>query len=840
MASIPRKEAQQEPRQASVKTLLTVHLLDIAFSADRGYDYYMPEGDMTEGLRGRIVAVPFGKGNRVSYGLVVAERLDEGTNPKIKTVISTLSEAFRLTEEMVRLCLFLHEYALCSVGEAVRAAMPTKALGLIREGYSAKDASSPKGKRGEVLSYLRANPDATAEDVAKTIGASARGLLSALCREGLVEKSCRLLQEAKEKTVRYYEVAAERQEAERLLSLGQDIDGKKQKEKPFQNETQKTVYRFLLNEGAQTEGDILLRLDISASPLHTLARRGLLRVTEKKIDRNPYAKLAQSRDTRPVRLSIAQQNAYDEIAALYDKKEPACALLHGVTGSGKTLVMMKLLDKVLEEGRQAILLVPEIALTPQTVGIFCSRYGERVSVLHSKLSVGERFDAYRKIYAGKADLVIGTRSAVFAPLPRLSLIILDEEHEHTYKSDAQPRYHAKDIAAFRSKENNALTLLASATPLVEDYYKAKTGKYTLVSLKERYGGATLPTVSVCDMREELRAGNTSSVSRLLAERLDDAKQKGEQAILFLNRRGYYHTVSCRGCGEALECPHCSVALSYHSGYKGTYLLCHACGYKAPMPEVCPACEGKHLSFVGAGTQKAEAELSLSYKTIRMDADTTVSKTSYERLLERFRQKEADILLGTQMVTKGHDFPAVSVAGVLLADSTLHMSDFRASERTFSLLTQVIGRAGRAKTEGTAVIQTFCPEHPVIRLAAKQDYEGFYQEEIRLRQALLYPPFCDIAVVLLRGKNEEALLKETKEAADALTALFQSAASDTPVMLYGPLEMQNYKVAEQYRMKLLVKCRLNTALRRLFGRFLREFSSSHKNTSVLVDFNPTET
>lgn len=824
-----------------MKTVLTVRLLDVAFRADRGYDYYLSEGESAENLYGRIVTVPFGKGNRAAYALVVGQRQEEGDNPHIKTVLSTLSDAFRLTAETVRLCLFLHDYLLCSVGEAVRAAMPAKALGLLREGYIAKDSTLlPKGRRGEILTYLRANPDSTAEDIVKVFGASARSALSALCKEGLAEKQCRLLQEARAKTQRYYAVAADKAEAERLLAEDSLIsEGGAKGKRIFQNETQRTLYRFLLAEGATVEGDILLRLDISASPLQTLARRGLLRVEERELDRNPYALLSQKKEVRPVRLSAAQEEAYGQMEALYDKHQPACALLHGVTGSGKTLVMMKLLDKVLGEGRQAILLVPEIALTPQTVGIFCSRYGERVSVLHSRLSVGERFDAYRKIYNGKADLVIGTRSAVFAPLPRLGLIILDEEHEHTYKSDAAPRYHAKDVAAFRSKEHNALTLLASATPLVEDYYKAKTGKYTLVSLSERYGGATLPTVEIADMREELRAGNTSSVSRLLTDRLTEAKEKGEQAILFLNRRGYYHTVSCRGCGEALECPHCSVALSYHSGYRGTYLLCHACGYKAPMPSLCPACGGKHLSFVGAGTQKAEAELSLAFRTLRMDADTTVSKTSYERLLDKFRAKEADILLGTQMVTKGHDFPAVSVAGVLLADSTLHMSDFRASERTFSLLTQVVGRAGRAKTKGTAVIQTFCPQHPVIRLAAKQDYEGFYAEEIRLRQALLYPPFCDMAVVLLRGREESRLLADAKTAATVLTELLKAEAADLPAMLYGPLEMQNYKVAEQYRVKLLIKCKLTTRMRALFGMFLERFSAVHSDTVIHIDFNPTE-
>ena len=463
--------------------------------------------------------------------------------------------------------------------------------------------------------------------------------------------------------------------------------------------------------------------------------------------------------------------------------------------------------------------------------------------MHSSLSVGERFDAYRKILRGDADLVIGTRSAVFAPLPRLSLILIDEEHEHTYKSDASPRYHTRDVAAFRSREHSALTLLASATPSIESYYKAKTGKYTLVSLIERYGGTLLPVTEIVDMRDELRAGNTSPISGRLSELISDTVANGKQAILFLNRRGYHKSVSCRGCGEAILCPHCSVSLTYHSDYGGNYLLCHACGTRRPMPDSCPSCGGAHLSFLGAGTQKIESELSANgdgVRVLRMDADTTTEKTAYDRILGRFRHKEADVLLGTQMVTKGHDFPDVSLSGVILADTSLYAHDFRSAERTFALLTQVIGRAGRAGETGHAVVQTYSPENRVIRLASEQNYPAFYEEEIAFRRAMSYPPFCDIATVSFTGADEGALLQIAKDAKDQILLLLRRADGAPAYALYGPLEAGAYKVAERYRLRLLLKCRLTPALRRLLGEFLIAFTKEHATVAVTVDFNPTET
>ncbi len=825
--------------------IATVRLLDAPFRADSDYDYLLPDGE-SEDLVGRLCTVPFGFGNRGAHAVITAVRTGESER-KLKTVATLYAEDLRVLPEILKLCFFLAEHTLCSVGEAVRAAVPAAALGLLYHSYRAAEpvltgenvtperfsSAKPKERKALLLGYLSDKGECTEENLKMIFGKAVSPSLAALVKEGLAVKSIVRRAEAKSKTERVYVVAAEREEAEHNLRFGTC----------FKNDTQAAIYRFLLEEGECPEAEIAERLNITPSRLQTMVKNGLLLRSERSVERNPYERLSKKRDTAPVALSAAQQAAYDKLAFLLDAKKAACALLHGVTGSGKTCVMMKLLDKVLGEGGQAILMVPEIALTPQTVGIFCSRYGERVSVLHSSLSLGERYDAYRKILRGEADLVIGTRSAVFAPLSRLSLIIIDEEHEHTYKSDASPRYHTRDVAAYRCGVHGALTVLASATPSLESYYKAETGKYTLVPLTERYGNAKLPETEIVDMREELRAGNTSPLSRRLEEALLETKEQARQSILFLNRRGYHHAISCKNCGEPLVCEHCSVSLTYHTNYTGGYLLCHACGMKKAMPKACPSCASEHLSYVGAGTQKAEAEiksLAPDMHVLRMDADTTGTKSAYERILGRFRKGDADVLLGTQMVTKGHDFPAVTLSGVLLADASLYMHDFRASERTFALLTQVIGRAGRADMPGKAIIQTYSPTHKTILLAAAQDYPSFYQEEIALRRARKYPPFCDMAEVFLSSTDETELLESAKQARDKLIELFRALGDSVPVELYGPIEPQTYKIAEKYRMKLLLKCRLTAALRRAFAAFLREFLGSHPKMTVTVDFNPTDT
>ncbi len=606
----------------------------------------------------------------------------------------------------------------------------------------------------------------------------------------------------------------------------------------IKSEGQREALEFLIKNTSADYG--VLRSLPGVTPAHIAALRdkGLVDFELKESIRNPYSGFKAMRESEPIELTAEQTRAFDTVDSLCDSGVPKAALLFGVTGSGKTKVIMRLIDKTLDKGKTVIMLVPEISLTPQTVALFCHRYGERVAVVHSSLSQGERLDAWRRAERGDVDLVIGTRSAIFAPLKNIGLIVIDEEHEHTYKSESAPKYHTRDIAAYRCGVSNAVMLLASATPSLESFYKAKTGIYTLVTMRERYGGVHLPQAVVVDMREELRLGNTTPISRRLYEALDNVHGRGEQAILFLNRRGYSSQVQCRECGDVIQCPHCSVSMTYHTD-RGGRLLCHMCGMTAPPPRACPSCGGARLSFLGFGTQKLEGELTRllpEMSAMRMDADTTSAKSAYDRMLEGFRRGEADILLGTQMVAKGHDFPNVTLVGVALADTSLYVSDFRASERTFSLLTQVIGRAGRAKDGGVAVIQTYSPANEVIRLACKQDYESFYEGEIAVRRELCYPPFCDIVRLTVSSPEEAELFSAVGRISDRLKEQIGGKYSDLPFAVFGPFEAQVYKLNEKYRMRLIVKCRLNKAVRGLFRDLMAEFATQ-RNASLAVDFNP---
>ncbi len=606
----------------------------------------------------------------------------------------------------------------------------------------------------------------------------------------------------------------------------------------IRSEGQRAVIEYLSGIGS-ADYDLLRTLPgVTSANITALSEKGIMEISANETVRNPYAAYSKERDTSEIMLTRAQGTAYDKIKELYDADEARAALLYGVTGSGKTKVIMKAIDRVIADGKSVIMMVPEISLTPQTVSIFCKRYGERVAVIHSSLSQGERLDAWKRIKSGDVDLVIGTRSAVFAPLDNIGMIVIDEEHEHTYKSESDPKYHARDVAAYRCGQSKALMLLASATPSVESFHKASEGKYTLIPIRERYGGVKLPDAVIVDMREEIRLGNTTPISDRLLRSLEETGERGEQAILFLNRRGYNSQISCKNCGDVITCPRCSVSLTYHTGRGGGKLLCHMCGYTEKTPRVCPACQSDKIDFLGYGTQKVEGTLSEylpDMRVMRMDADTTAGKLSYDRMLESFRRGDADILLGTQMVAKGHDFPEVTLVGAVLADTSLYVSDFRASERTFSLLTQVIGRAGRAK-DGVAVIQTYSPKNEIIRLACLQDYDKFYEGEIAIRRELSYPPFCDMVSLTVTSGDERELFRASKKLSDSLLSKLKTAYAGLPFVVFGPFEAQVYKINEKYRMRMVVKCKLTKKTRALFRELLNEFSLERK-VSLAVDLNP---
>ena len=575
---------------------------------------------------------------------------------------------------------------------------------------------------------------------------------------------------------------------------------------------------------------------ISKPTLDTLCEKGVLAVAQQDKALDLFADIPF--DPQPIVLAEEQQRAYEALLPDLEDENPHAALLHGVTGSGKTVVFLKLIQRTLELGRKALVLVPEISLTPQMIRRLKSTFGNRLAVQHSALNNTERLLQWRMIQQGHADIVVGTRSAIFSPLQNIGLIIIDEEQEHTYQSESAPRYDAHDVAKKRAATEHSLLLFASATPLTETYYAAENGKYKLLTLIQRYGGRPLPQVDFIDMRAELAAGNPREVSNRMVRELQENLENGEQSILLLNRRGYHTVGMCATCGHVLKCPNCSVPLVYHKPQQA--LLCHHCGHTVrPLPQLCPECGGK-LNYSGFGTQRVEEELAQllpKARILRMDQDSTGQKNAHETMLAEFGRQEYDILLGTQMVAKGLDFEKVTLVGVLGIDSLLFGQGFRAYENVFSLVTQVIGRGGRASLPGRALIQTTVPEHPVLQLAAEQDYEAFYREEIAFRKFGLYPPFCAFCIVGFVGAQEGAVAM----AAHRFGTLLAKRAARHPRMplrLLGPAPMGITMLNGKYRYKLTLKCRNDAAFRALLRETLDAYAQEKlpQKASVILDFN----
>ncbi len=813
--------------------LAKVHLLDALYHLDRPFDYRLPQQLAGEVKAGSFVIVPFGGGNRRQTGVVVELHEVEITEKmrSYKPILDVMDDTIRLNDEMLRLCAFLKEHTFCTIGDAVRCILPPSAFSKWEEKYYRTEKEMPFDLIAREMQVLRAVEDGivTRQNLHAKFGAWVVRILEHLCEIGLLQRET-LQKEQNQKTVTRVYLARSQEE---ILPY---IEGEKKLRYPKQI----AILQMLLeNDGILKEE--LRQNGLSLSSLKTLCEKGLVKTEEVEQLRNPYVLEGEIDSSRPT-LNEEQSDAVSRLDTLYRAPEAKGALLYGVTGSGKTQVIREMIDRVIADGKQVILMVPEIALTPQTLRIFLTYYGDRAAVLHSGLSQGERYDAWRRMKRGEVDLCIGTRSAVFAPFEKLGMIVMDEEQEHTYKSDANPKFHARDVARFRCHAQSALMLLASATPSVESYYKAKQGIYTLVSLKERYGNAVLPDATIIDMQDELRNGNLMPIGKTMKEALCETKVEGNQSILFLNRRGYHAYLSCTDCGEPILCPHCSVSLTHHRvrGSHGS-LRCHYCGYRIDVPKVCPSCKKERLAFLGYGTQQVESYLKEALpdqSVLRMDADTTASKFAYDEMIDSFRQGKADVLIGTQMVTKGHDFPRVTLVGVLNADQSLYLNDFRANEKTFSLLTQVIGRAGRAEQYGRALIQTCHPTHPILQLAARQDYESFYQGEISLRKATFFPPFCDIVSFTCGGKVEIELMQFCEAWLSYLKEFLQTDYKDVKVMIYGPMEAPVYKVNDKYRMRFLVKCRANARTRDWIRCALKRAGEMTNKITVSVDVNPS--
>lgn len=602
---------------------------------------------------------------------------------------------------------------------------------------------------------------------------------------------------------------------------------------------QRSVCELLADIGAAGVNEICEFCSVSTGVLNTLEKHNIVEFYNKEIMRNPYASSTEGAK-EDIILSPEQSSAYKQNSQLLDKG--GVSLLYGVTGSGKTQIYLKLIDDVINSGKDAIVLVPEISLTPQVLNKFHSRYGSKTAVIHSGLSLGERNDEFKRIDRGEAKIVIGTRSAVFAPVHNLGIIIIDEEQEQTYKSERTPRYNAKDVARFRTKYNNALLLLGSATPSIESYSNAIKGKYHLSTLNERYGNAVLPNVVCVDMKNEMKNGNKSCISSVLRESLCETIDNGKQAILLINRRGYNTFIACNECGHILTCPNCSISLTYHSF--NNRLTCHYCGYTKKLDNKCDNCQSDSVRYSGYGTQRIEEEVSAlvpNARILRMDADTTSTKFAHEKLLNQFANKEYNILIGTQMVAKGLDFEDVSLVGVVNADNSLYDESYTANERAFDLITQVVGRAGRRDTQGKAIIQTVNPYNEIIEFASNQDYEAFYDSEIQMRRLMIYPPFCDIFLATFTGDNENEVALCAKEFFEAMVELNKSQYSDVKLVALGPTPAKISKINNSYRYRLALKTKNNKRIRQMITNILKSVQKNklYSKVSIGISLNPAD-
>ncbi len=799
------------------------------YAIDKLYDYSIPEPLIPAVKVGCRVLVPFGRGNKKVEGMVLVLRPEAYSAQRLKPVTEVLDEEPVLDATQIKLGIWLREHLYCTFFDCLRLMLPSGLWFQRKETYTlVQQPVLPLAQPLQEIMDLFSEsvPERTVEEIRRFTNGRCTGvMLSQLEAEGYLTYHSNIKQKTLDKT-------------ERILSLAIDPAEAMQKASRARTPAQMDVVSLLSDGCSMSQKEVLYMTGISESALRGMVRKGILEQSSIETLRVPdYSMIEQI--PAPV-LSNEQEQAYQGIRRLLDSGKPEATLLFGVTGSGKTQIYLKLIDDILAQGRSAIMLVPEIGLTPQFIRLFVGRFGDTVSVLHSALSAGERYDSWKKIRSGRARVVIGTRSAVFAPVRDLGLIVLDEEQDSAYKSEQSPRYHARDVAKRRVQQENAALVLGSATPSIESYYGAQQGRYPMFTLRERYQGAALPQVTIADIRGESRAGWTYTIGQTLYEALQENLERGEQSILFLNRRGNSRVIGCSMCGWVPECPSCSTTLTYHS--VSGRAMCHFCGASIEISGLCPVCYSPHLFTECPGTQKVEEELHTilpKARVLRMDADTTSKKGSHHHLLEIFAKGRADILLGTQMVAKGLDFDHVTLVGVLDADQSLFAQDYRAKERTFALITQVVGRAGRRGKQGRAIIQTYNPDHPVLLCAARQDYEQFYADEIESRQALLMPPVEQMLMLTGTGENESDVLAALLRLKQRILSLMEGQFSDFHYPVLGPSPASVVRVMGRYRYHLILRCPDNKRRRQLISGVLIEFSKDNKNrgVSLFADLNP---
>ncbi|MGN0136791.1 primosomal protein N' [Anaerotignum sp.] len=771
---------------------------------DKMFDYGVPEGMVA--AKGVRVIVPFGSRNSKTEGYIIS--LSEKTDvpaDKIKNIIQILDEGKpTFTPALLELAEWMRQRYFCTLNQCLQAIMPAGIRTKSSWTVSLKDCGeetrlTPKEKL--LVDFIGERKNVPLDEIQAEFNGKVVDYLRKMEEKGLLELKQELHRSEYKKEKRYYSLDTE-------ALLLEEVQKKIEKDRRL--EGQRKILNYLQDGKEATAEELKETLGVTDSPIKTLLQKGILR--ERK-----QAELRKVFDVEAFQRTEAFTPTAEQAAALaalrreMEKEEKRPVLLHGVTGSGKTEIYMQIIADVLAKGQQAIVLVPEIALTPLILERFISRFGDAVSVTHSHLSMGERVDQWKKAREGEISIIIGPRSALFMPFRNVGAIIMDEAHENSYVSDITPKYDTKDVAAEAAKKYHALFLMGTATPDLVSYYKAKTGEYLLLELKERTGGGALPQVFVTDMRKELAEGNRSPFSRDLQEAVRENLRKGEQTMLFLNRRGYATFVSCRSCGHVMTCPECEITYTYHA--KEHALVCHYCGRRAEIPHICPACGSKYIRYFGTGTQKIEEEAKKLFpnaRILRMDLDTTMTKHSHEHILGAFEKGEADILIGTQMIAKGHDYPNVTLVGIMAADLSLNADSYTAAETGFRLMTQAAGRAGRRGDTGRVFIQTYQPEHYAVKHAAKQDYQGFYEEEILMRQMMGYPPFSSFFSILLAGEEKDAVETAARKLAEKLA----KADGEGIAAILGPVPAALPKFRGEYRYQIIVKAAEEMPLRAL--------------------------
>lgn len=787
------------------------------YAIDKPYDYLAPEGmNVCSGMR---VTVPFGRGNRRSEGMVLAVETGR-PDRQLKAIESVLDETPQLSGEQIRLALWMCQRYFCTFYDALHAILPIGLWYQHREIWTLcgnVGGETLTDKELQLAERLRQGEQSFSD--LQAAQPQARVILQKLQEMGLASCRRESSRRTADKTDKLISLAIGPEEAEALL-----------REKRNRAPRQADALAFLLKNGETSLHELLYFTGISRGAVTKMVHAEILSQREQEVFR---VQLRPADSKAPeIRLNEEQQTAYDQILQRIHGGKPGVTLLQGVTGSGKTEIYISLAQRLLQEGKTAMILVPEIALTPQMMQRFSAYFGEDVALLHSGLGIAERYDQYKRIRKGMAKIVLGTRSAVFAPLSHLGMIVIDEEQEGSYESENPPCYHARDIAKFRCAREGAWLVLGSATPTVETAYLAQKGDYHLALLRKRYNQNALPSVTLADMRQELRQGNCTSISQPLYREIQKNLELGQQTILFLNRRGNSRQMICPGCGYVPQCPRCSVYLTYHSANRR--MMCHYCGYSEPFAEECPEC-GIPFKPIGSGTQKVEQELKELFPgtpVLRMDADSVGGQ--HEKMLQKFEKEKIPILLGTQMVAKGLDFDTVTLVGVLAADQSLYVDHYRAAERTFVLLTQVVGRAGRGASLGRAVIQTYTPENEVLLDAAAQDYESFFRREIGLRRIRREPPFADEVILTVTGTEEEAVRRACVQVRDSLRLAAGKAPYDEMELeILGPAPAGVVKVNNRFRYRITVVGKCSAPVRRLLAAYMKEFAKRKENRTLHI-------